>query len=412
MQRIAPPPVGLERRAERRVAPGAGGIHRHHADPNLEAARRRLHQIRHAHRRSPCPGLQDRNPGDPSGHRLVRVPRYDQAHAATAELLGEADDLARAGHRVARAARVREQDRRGRAARRHLAEDVVQRQLPFAEAESPRAVRGQTPLRVGRNVADHGDRDAAGLDHAPGHEPVRPPSGGAVLHVRRQPGIPRLAQPLLEHVGRPVEVVVAERRRRVAEPAEQLHAGPAPRLVLERRALHRVARVEPELGAATRFGQAVERGRQRRGAGEQRAVQVAGGEHAEHHRVARGRGKRLDRHAEEAAHRPVGDLGHDAPARPGVLRGIDRTPRADGLDQKLGNALALVVHHRSAAQHGVPAGPRLAIAVDRHGEAVARLHRPAAHAQPLDPLADRLAEVDLVLSRRPPCRSCSPGSSR
>ena len=55
--------------AARKAAPAtrARRVHRRHADPELEPARRCLHQIRHTDQPSPRSRLEDRNPRDPRG---------------------------------------------------------------------------------------------------------------------------------------------------------------------------------------------------------------------------------------------------------------------------------------------------------------------------------------------------------
>ena len=395
-QRVVGPPVALECGAEHGVPARARSVDRRHTGPELEAARGCLHQIRHSNHPAAAPRREDGDARHSRRHGLPRIPRDDQAHPPPLELVRQPHDLAGAGHAVAAPTRVREQNGERRPARRDLAEHIVQGELAFAESEPAGALGGQEALRVGRNVADHGHRHPADLEHPPGDDPVGPPSAGGIGDVRGEQGVRSLAQALAQRVGGPVEIVLAQRGRGVSQASEQLHAGPAPGLVPEGRPSGRGAGVEAELGARAVLAQAVERAGERPGVRAEGAAKIAGGEDAEQHGVTRAPGNRRRRDAEQPADRALGNLGDDPPLGARVPGWVDRAPLAHRVQQQPGNPFAPVVDHGRAAQHRIAAGAGLPVPAEGHGEAVGRLHDAAADREALDPLAHRAAEIDLV----------------
>jgi hypothetical protein len=124
-------------------------------------------------------------------------------------------------------------------------------------------------------------------------------------------------------------------------------------------------------------------------------MQPGGAQHPKHDRVARRARQRLGRDVVDLAHGRRGDFRYDAPAGRRDGRGIERRA-PDRFLQQLPDPLTLVVNHRRAGHHRVAAGSGLTMAVDCHGEAVGRLHCPAADREIPDPRADRLPQVHVV----------------
>ena len=242
---------------------------------------------------------------------------------------------------------------------------------------------GSGPLGLGRNVADHRDRSspprrasgtgrssrAAGRWRCPARWP-------------RATGRATRSMPLPQHVGRPVEVVVAERGGGVAQPAEQLHAG-AP-------ARSRSGPACPASRRPRRAGAGRSRSRRPGCRARRRARPRRAGSAPWRSPVARTRSRTVSRAA-------LGSGGVGTPKSPRTARSatsgtmrqletpaysrrVERAPGPHRVDEQLGDPLALVVDHRRVAEHVVAAGAGLPVAVDRHGEAVGRL-RPAGRAR-------------------------------
>ena len=153
--------------------------------------------------------------------------------------------------------------------------------------------------------------------------------------------------------------------------------------------------VEPERGTIAIGAQAVHRPVERARRRAQRAVQAGGAEHPQHDRVAGGARQRLGRDVVDLPHRHRRHLGHDAPFGRGDRGRVERRA-PDLLLEQIPYPLALVVDHRRAGHHRIAAGAGLAVAVERHREAVRRLHPPAADREVPDPAADRLPQVHVV----------------
>ena len=209
------------------------------------------HEVDDADRAGTRLRLHDGDAVDHGVHPHVRVTGDDQIDRSGIQLPGHVENLAvtgsgvpRSGTRVTECAHVRHDDHEV-CGRPRLREIALDRLSAVTEREALDVARGGARRRFGRRQPDYGDLHAVLRNQRPRFRPIRPRGSRRVGDVRREERVFRFAHACPQRVHRPVELMIADRRRVDAERVHRVDRPAPERGIREQGSLHFVAGVEP-----------------------------------------------------------------------------------------------------------------------------------------------------------------------